>query len=194
LIIEKEEIISLLEDTGAIQHGHFILSSGKRSGTYCQCAKLFVHPEIAEKLCIELASKVKNLVNKKIDYVVAPAMGGILVGYELARHLKSKSVFYERAENIFQLRRGFKIEPKSNVLLVEDVITTGKSANECISELNKIGVNLLAKVCIIDRTNSDSEIQNPISIHKLDIPIYDKDSLPDDLKAIEAIKPGSRII
>ena len=121
-------------------------------------------------------------------------MGGVLVGYELARQLKTKSVFYERVNGTFKLRRGFEIESNAKVVLVEDVITTGKSANECIIELNKIGVNLLATVCLIDRTNNESVIKNPISIHKLDIPIYDEDSLPDELKSIRPIKPGSRDI
>ena len=192
--MEKKEIIEILEKTGAIQHGHFILSSGKRSAIYCQCAKLFIYPKIAERTCKELASKVIDKIKQDIDYVVAPAMGGILVGYELARQLKAKSVFYERVNNTFELRRGFEIEPNAKVLLVEDVITTGKSANECIDELNKIGVNLLATVCLIDRTNNESEIKDPISIHKLDIPIYNEDSLPDELKLIEPIKPGSRDI
>jgi len=192
--MKKEEIVKILEETGAIQHGHFILSSGKRSAIYCQCAKLFIYPEIAEKICKELAIKISSKIKHEIDYVVAPAMGGILVGYELAKQLKTKSVFYERVDNIFELRRGFKIERDAKVLLVEDVITTGKSANECIDELNKIGVNLLATVCLIDRTNSESVIQDPISIHKLDIPIYDKDLLPNELKLIEPIKPGSRNI
>ena len=192
--MEKKEIIEILEKTGAIQHGHFILSSGKRSTIYCQCAKLIIYPEIAERICKELASKVIDKVKQDIDYVVAPAMGGILVGYELARQLKTKSVFYERVNNTFELRRGFEIEPNAKVLLVEDVITTGKSANECIDELNKIGVNLLETACLIDRTNNESEIKDPISIHKLDIPIYNEDSLPDELKLIEPIKPGSRDI
>ena len=121
-------------------------------------------------------------------------MGGILVGYELARQLKAKSIFYERVDNVFKLRRGFEIQAGANVLLVEDVITTGKSANECIHELNKIGVNLLAVACLIDRTNSESAIKKPISIYELDIPIYDENSIPDKLKMIDPIKPGSRVI
>jgi len=96
--MKKNEIITTLEETGAIQHGHFILSSGKRSATYCQCAKLFILPEIAEKICIELANRILNVIDHKIDYIVAPAMGGILVGYELARQLKAKSIFYERVD------------------------------------------------------------------------------------------------
>ena len=190
--MEDKEILNLLEETGAIQHGHFILSSGKRSAIYCQCAKLFIFPKIAEKLCKFLAIKVLEEIDDKINYVVAPAMGGILVGYELSRHLKAKSVFYERVDGAFKLRRGFKIEPNSNVLLVEDVITTGKSANECVIELNKIGVKILATACLIDRTNSESMTKNAVSVYKLDIPIYDENSLPDNLKTIEPIKPGSR--
>ena len=192
--MEKQEISNLLEETGAIQHGHFILSSGKRSSTYCQCAKLFIYPEVAEKICNELSQKVLKYISENIDYVVAPAIGGILVGYELSRQLKTKSVFYERVNGMFQLRRGFNIEPNSNVILVEDVITTGKSAIECIEELNKIGVNFLGTACLIDRTNSESKLKNLISVHKLDIPIYDENSLPDNLKTIDPVKPGSRDI
>ena len=192
--MEKQEISNLFEETGAIQHGHFILSSGKRSSTYCQCAKLFIYPEVAEKICNALSQKVLKYISENIDYVVAPAIGGILVGYELSRQLKTKSVFYERANGMFQLRRGFNIEPNSNVILVEDVITTGKSAIECIEELNKIGVNFLGTACLIDRTNSDSKLKNLISVHKLDIPIYDENSLPDNLKTIDPVKPGSRDI
>ncbi len=192
--MEKQEISNLLEETGAIQHGHFILSSGKRSSTYCQCAKLFIYPEVAEKICNALSQKVIKYISENIDYVVAPAIGGILVGYELSRQLKTKSVFYERANGMFQLRRGFNIEPNSNVILVEDVITTGKSAIECIEELNKIGVNFLGTACLIDRTNSESKLKNLISVHKLDIPIYDENSLPDNLKTIDPVKPGSRDI
>ena len=138
--------------------------------------------------------RVLKYISENIDYVVAPAIGGILVGYELSRQLKTKSVFYERANGMFQLRRGFNIEPNSNVILVEDVITTGKSAIECIEELNKIGVNFLGTVCLIDRTNSESKLKNLISVHKLDIPIYDENSLPDNLKTIDPVKPGSRDI
>ena len=192
--MEKQEISNLLEETGAIQHGHFILSSGKRSSTYCQCAKLFIYPKVAEKICNALSQKVLKYISENIDYVVAPAIGGILVGYELSRQLKTKSVFYERANGMFQLRRGFNIEPNSNVILVEDVITTGKSAIECIEELNKIGVNFLGTACLIDRTNSESKLKNLISVHKLDIPIYDENSLPDNLKTIDPVKPGSRDI
>ena len=192
--MEKQEISNLLEETGAIQHGHFILSSGKRSSTYCQCAKLFVYPKLAEKICNALSQKVLKYISENIDYVVAPALGGILVGYELSRQLETKSVFYERVNGMFQLRRGFNIEPNSNVILVEDVITTGKSAIECIEELNKIGVNFLGTACLIDRTNSDSKLKNLISVHKLDIPIYDENSLPDNLKTIDPVKPGSRDI
>ena len=192
--MEKQEISNLLEETGAIQHGHFILSSGKRSSTYCQCAKLFIYPEVAEKICNALSQRVLKYIGENIDYVVAPAIGGILVGYELSRQLKTKSVFYERVNGMFQLRRGFNIEPNSNVILVEDVITTGKSAIECIGELNKIGVNFLGTACLIDRTNSESKLKNLISVHKLDIPIYDENSLPDNLKTIDPVKPGSRDI
>ena len=142
-----------------------------------------------------ISQKIKDQIDQEIDYVVSPAMGGILVGYETANQLNSQSVFFERVENEFQMRRGFEIEENKNVLFVEDVITTGKSSKECLVELKKLNINLLGIACIVDRSSedifSDHEI---ISLIKLDIPVYDEKDLPDKLKSINPIKPGSRII
>jgi len=188
-------MLGILEKVNAIQYGHFILSSGKRSSTYCQCAKIFIDPDVGELICSKLADAVSEKVNKKIDYVVSPALGGVLVGYETAKKLSVKSVFYERVDDQFVMRRGFELEEGKNILFVEDVITTGKSTNECLQELNKININLVGIACIVDRTTSkvfnDHEI---ISLIKLDIPVYDVDSLPEDLMNIDPIKPGSRRI
>ena len=191
--MKKEEIVGILEKTGAIQHGHFTLSSGKRSAIYCQCAKLFIYPEIAEKICNELAIKVINEIKLDIDYIVAPAMGGVLVGYELARQLKTKSVFYERVNGTFELRRGFEIEPNAKVVLVEDVITTGKSSVECSKLVTDADSKIVGYACIIDRTNGKSSIkQKIISQIELNIPTYTKDNLPKNLSLIDTVKPGSR--
>jgi orotate phosphoribosyltransferase len=193
--MNSEEILKILEKVNAIQYGHFILSSGKRSSTYCQCAKIFIDPKVGSKICNSLAKKIKDQIDQEIDYVVSPAMGGILVGYETANHLDSQSVFFERVENEFQMRRGFEIEENKNVLFVEDVITTGKSSKECLVELKKFNINLLGVACIVDRSSenifSDHQI---ISLIKLDIPVYDEEDLPDKLKSINPVKPGSRII
>ena len=191
--MNKQELLNIFEETGALQHGHFILSSGKRSGTYCQCSRLFVDPKISNIIGNTLANKVKSIINKKIDYVIAPALGGILVGYEVARFLNSKSIFFERANKEFELRRGFEIEQNKNVLFVEDVITTGKSSKECLEKLNKMNINVHGIACIVDRSEvnifDDHEV---ISLLRLDIPVYGPDNLPEDLKKIEPVKPGSR--
>ena len=193
--MNSEEILKILEKVEAIQYGHFILSSGKRSSTYCQCAKIFIDPKIGSQICNELAQKIKDKINDKIDYVVSPALGGILVGYETAKQLNSKSIFYERVKNEFQLRRGFQLEEKKNVLFVEDVITTGKSSKECLIELNKLNINLIGIACIVDRSSGDIFEDHQItSLIKLNIPVYDEDNIPDEMKNIEPIKPGSRLI
>ena len=193
--MNSEEILKILEKVDAIQYGHFILSSGKRSSTYCQCAKIFIDPKIGSQICNELAQRIKDKINDQIDYVVSPALGGILVGYETARQLKSKSVFYERVNNEFQLRRGFQIEENKNVLFVEDVITTGKSSKECLAELNKLNINLIGIACIVDRSSGNIFDDHQItSLIKLEIPVYDEQNIPDELKNIEPIKPGSRLI
>ena len=142
-----------------------------------------------------MADKIKNTVDQNIDYIVSPAMGGILVGYETAKQLKAKSVFYERVNNEFQMRRGFEIEENKNIIFIEDVITTGKSSNECLIELEKLNVNLLGIACLVDRSTgkifSDHEI---ISLIKLNIPVYNEEDIPEDLKNMSPVKPGSRLI
>tara|TARA_B100001778_G_C18538363_1_gene607035 strand:+ start:82 stop:663 length:582 start_codon:yes stop_codon:yes gene_type:complete len=193
--MNKQELLNILEETGALQHGHFILSSGKRSRSYCQCSRLFIDSKIANKIGSALKNKIESKISTKIDYVVAPALGGILVGYEVSRYLNSKSIFFERTNEEFELRRGFEIEENQNVLFIEDVITTGKSSKECLQKLYKMKINLLGIACIIDRSQenifNDHEI---ISLLKLDIPTYDPNKLPEDLKQIEPVKPGSRKI
>ena len=193
--MSSNEILKILEEVDAIQYGHFVLSSGKRSSTYCQCAKIFIDPKIGELICKKLANLVSVQISKKIDYVVSPALGGVLVGYEMAKQLSAKSVFYERINEEFVLRRGFKIEENRDILFVEDVITTGKSTNECLIELNKLNINLVGIASIVDRTSSSVfEHHEIISLLKLDIPVYDLESIPDELKKISPIKPGSRKI
>ena len=191
--MNKQELLNIFEETGALQHGHFILSSGKRSGTYCQCSKLFIDPKISNIIGNALAKKVKSQINNKIEYVIAPALGGILVGYEVARCLNSKSIFFERVNEEFELRRGFEIEQNKNVLLIEDVITTGKSSKECLEKLHKMNINILGIACIVDRSQGSIFDNHEISsLLKLDIPTYDPDNLPEDLTIIDPVKPGSR--
>ena len=191
--MNKQELLNIFEETGALEYGHFILSSGKRSGTYCQCSRLFINPKTSNIIGNALANKVESKINEKIDYVIAPALGGILVGYEVARCLNSKSIFFERTNEEFELRRGFEIEQNKNILFIEDVITTGKSSKECLKKLFNMNINILGIACIVDRSQEnifdDHEI---ISLLKLDIPTYDSDNLPEDLINIEPVKPGSR--
>ena len=193
--MNAKEILKVMEEVEAIQYGHFILSSGKRSSSYCQCAKIFIDPKVGSKICNILAQKIKKKVSEEIDYVVAPAMGGILVGYETANQLETKSVFYERVNNQFELRRGFELVEGKKILFIEDVITTGKSSKECMLELEKLKINIIGIACIVDRSSEkifdDHEI---ISLLKLDIPVYEPENIPEELRNIPAIKPGSRVI
>ena len=191
--MNKEEILKFFEEANAIRHGHFILSSGNRSSIYCQCAKLFENPDNGRYVCNELKKIILKRINKQIDCIISPALGGVLVGYELAKSLNCNFVFYERINNEFELRRGFELEEYTNVLFVEDVITTGKSTKECIEKINQSNVNILGIATLVDRSKekifNDNEI---ISLLKLDIPIFEPDNLPDDLKNISPEKPGSR--
>ena len=191
-MLSYKESLKILKETKALLEGHFILSSGLHSDQYIQCAKLLSIPEKAEIICSSLCEKIKSSL-KNIDLILSPAIGGIVVGYELGRQLNIETIFAERVEKSLVLRRGFAIKKKANVLIVEDVITTGKSALEC-SELVKShkGI-LLGYACIIDRTHEKSLIKNNIiSQIKLNIKTYEEKDVPDDLKKIKATKPGSR--
>ena len=182
----------MLKETNALLEGHFILSSGLHSNKYVQCAKLLSHPRKAEAICTALTKKIKNNFHK-IDIVLSPAVGGVVIGYEIGRHLGVQAIFAERVEGKFTLRRGFLIPKGSNVLIVEDVITTGKSILEC-SKIIKINeAKLLGYACIIDRSDNKILINEKIvSQIKLKIPTFKENELPDELKKIPAIKPGSR--
>lgn len=191
--MNEEQTLELFESVGAIQHGHFILSSGKRSRTYCQCSKLFIDPKIGSKVCGELKSRIEDKISSKIDLIISPALGGLLVGYELARSIGCEFMFYERLNEEFQLRRDFFIKEKANILFVEDVITTGKSTKECLNKLSKLNINLLGIASVVDRSiTSPFDNFDIISLLKINIPVYDEENLPDELKKIEPIKPGSR--
>jgi len=196
--LTEGEIIQEFIDSQAILKGHFILSSGLHSDTYMQCARVLMDPKRAEKLCFNLAQKItQKLGNNFADIVVCPAMGGVVVGYELARQLNISSMFCERVEGKFELRRGFKLEPKMRVLVVEDVITTGKSSLETFDLVKSFGCEIVAEAALIDRSGVDIEkILNvaTFTLAKLDIKTFDKNNIPQELKNIEAIKPGSRFI
>ena len=187
------ESLKILKETNALLEGHFILSSGLHSNKYVQCAKLLSYPSASEKICSSLSKKI-NEAFKNIDLVIAPAIGGLVVGYEIGRQLKKQTIFAERHESKLVLRRGFEIQKNLNVLIVEDVITTGKSALECSHIVRENNANVIGYACIIDRSNINELIikDKIISEIKLKIDTYKKDELPNDLKKITPIKPGSR--
>ena len=191
-MLSPKKSLDILRKTDALLEGHFVLSSGLHSSKYIQCAKLLSQPYLAEKICRSLASKIKKRF-KKIDLILAPAMGGIIIGYEIGRLLKKETIFSERVNGIFKIRRDFLIKKNQKVLIVEDVITTGKSSLECSKLVLEKGAHIVGYACIIDRSNGKSSITKKIvSQIELNIPTYNKDNLPDNLSLIKAIKPGSR--
>lgn len=191
-MLTEDQTIEILKKTNSLLEGHFILSSGLRSERYLQCAQLMMHADLAEKVCESLAEKIKS-EKVNFDLVASPALGGILVGYQVSKFLNVPNIFVERVDNTFSLRRGFDCSNKK-ILILEDVITTGKSSMECARCLENLGANIVGYACIVDRSGGKSEINNIISQISFDIPTYSKDNLPDHLKNIEAIKPGSRKI
>ena len=191
-MLSLEESLKILKETKALIEGHFILSSGLHSPKYVQCAQLMSKPSKAAQICQSLAKKIKIELNN-IDLILSPAMGGIVIGYEIGKLLGVETIFSERVNGKFQLRRDFKIKQNTNVLIVEDVITTGKSSIEC-SNLVKINkANIIGYACIIDRSDGKTVINDKIiSQIKLNIPTYKKENLPKELISIDPIKPGSR--
>ena len=187
--------LDILKKTNALLEGHFILSSGLHSSRYIQCAKLLSYPHLAKKICISLAKKIKKKF-KKIDLILAPAMGGVIIGYEMGRILKKETIFCERINGKFSLRRGFKIRKNASVLIIEDVITTGKSSMECVKLIKKNKAKVVGFASIIDRSTKKSlKIKSKIvSEIKIDVPTYTKKRLPNDLASITVTTPGSRFI
>ena len=191
-MLSLEESLKILKETKALIEGHFILSSGLHSPKYVQCAQLMSKPSQAAQICQSLAKKIKIELNN-IDLILSPAMGGIVVGYEIGKLLGVETIFSERVNGKFQLRRDFKIKQDINVLIVEDVITTGKSSIECSNLVKVNKANIVGYACIIDRSDGKTEINDKIiSQIKLNIPTYKKENLPKELISIDPVKPGSR--
>jgi len=193
-MLSLKNSLAVLKKTNALLDGHFVLSSGLHSPKYVQCAKLLSFPKHAKNICLSLSSKIKKKF-KKIDLILSPAVGGIIIGYEIGRILNKETIFCERVKGKFKLRRGFKIKKKSRILLVEDVITTGKSSLECSKLIKKYGGKLIGYACIIDRSNKKNlKIKNMeiVSQVKIDIPSYSLKKIPNNLKKIPISKPGSR--
>ena len=190
----EDEVLAEFRAAGALLEGHFILSSGLRSPVFLQKMFVFQDPKRTERLCHALAKKAEARFGK-IDVVVSPAVGGIVPGYETARHLNAKAIFVEREEGRFQLRRGFTIPDDAKVLIVEDIITTGLSSRECIESISSLTKNLVGEACLIDRSGGKAELGIPyVALATLDIPTYPADQLPPELASIPPIKPGSRAL
>lgn len=187
-----DRTIELLKKSDALLDGHFLLSSGKHTRKYIQCAKLIENPVYCQEVAEKIAQRVKE-AGIKVDLCVGPAMGGIIIAYEVARALGVKAIFTERVDNIMTLRRGFDIKEGTNVIIVEDVITTGKSSFETVDVVKKYGAKVNALTSIVNRSSGD-EINGLklLSATKLDIETFDPDKLPEDLKDTPAVKPGSR--
>ena len=193
-IMSEDEVLKIYKSIDALLEGHFILSSGLHSKMYLQSALVFSNTKIAELLCKSLSTKVKNLIDiDSIDLIVSPAMGGVIVGYELSRHLNKLNIFAERKDGVFSIRRGFKINEGQKVLVVEDIVTTGKSSLECFECINELGGEIVAEAALINRGGDSVHLGVPlITLANLDIPNYKPENLPEDLKNLPAIKPGSR--
>ena len=192
--MDKKEVLEIFREAGAVLEGHFILTSGLRSPIFLQKARVFMHADKTEKLCRALADKIRAEVPGEIDYVVGPAIGGLIPAYETSRHLGAPAIWVEREDGKFRLRR-FEIEKGARVVIVEDIVTTGLSIRETIDCLREIGAEVAAAACIIDRSAGKTDVGVPlISLAEYEVPAYPVDQLPPELAAIPAVKPGSRNI
>jgi len=187
-----EDVLAVFESAGAVLRGHFILTSGLRSPVFLQKARVFMHPDKTEKLCRALADRIKAAGLGQIDYVVGPAVGGIIPAYETSRHLGAPAIWVEREDGVFRLRR-FEMEKGARVVIIEDIVTTGLSIRETVESLRALGAEVLAAGCLIDRSAGKAEVGVPlIALAEYEVPAFPADKLPPELAAIPAVKPGSR--
>lgn len=190
--METDEVLAVFAEAGAVLHGHFILTSGLRSPVFLQKARVFMHPDKTERLCRALADRIRRAVPEGIDYVVGPAVGGLIPAYETARHLGVPAVWVEREDGVFRLRR-FEVEPGARVVIVEDIVTTGLSIRETVECLRGLGARVLAAACIIDRSAGKADVGVPlVALAEYEVPAYPADRLPPELAKLPAVKPGSR--
>lgn len=188
-----DEVLDVFRECGALLEGHFILSSGLRSPIFLQKAKVFMHPDKAGRLCAALAEKLRSEGYGRISKIVSPAVGGIIPGYETARYLNVPAVYTERVDGRFELRRGFEIEKGEPVLVIEDIVTTGLSIRECIECLRRIGADVVAAACLIDRSAGETDVGVPlVALAQYKVPAYPADALPPELATLPPVKPGSR--
>jgi len=191
--MNREEVLAEFEACGALQRGHFVLSSGLHSDTYLNKSLVSMHPDRTERLCSALAAKARKAFDGDFEFVVSPAMGAIIYGYETARHLGVPFMFVERVDGSFKLRRGFTLSKGARVLVVEDIVSTGLSSRECIGAVRDLGAAVVGLACLIDRSGGKAEVGAPmVALATLDVQAWPADALPDHLRAVPAVKPGSR--
>jgi orotate phosphoribosyltransferase len=192
-MLSHEEVLNEFRAAGALLEGHFVLSSGLHSARYLQCARVLMDAKRAERLCASLAASIRDGSHGQIDLVASPAMGGVVVGYEMGRQLNVPAIFFERVDGKLALRRGFSIPKNARVLMVEDIVTTGLSSRECIAGISAEGGVCVAAACLIDRSGGKADVGVPLhALTALEIPAYAADALPAELAAIPTTKPGSR--
>jgi len=192
-MMTQTEVLQEFEAAGALLKGHFVLSSGRHSDTYLNKSIVSMYPDRTARLCKALAEKAVTHFGNRIDYVVAPAMGAIIYGYETARHLEKPFMFTERVDGNFTLRRGFGVPENARVLIIEDIVSTGLSARECIAAVRDLGAEVMGLACLIDRSGGSADVGAPMTaLATLDVESWPADALPGHLQAIPAVKPGSR--
>ncbi len=189
----EEQVLDEFRAAEALLEGHFVLSSGLHSPAYLQCARVLMDAARSDRLCAELSARVAGTIGSDIELVASPAMGGVVVGYEMGRQLGVPAIFFERVEGELTLRRGFRIEPGTKCLMVEDIVTTGLSSRECIAAIAAEGGEVVGACCLIDRSGGQADVGVPlVALANLEIPTYQPDDLPSFLADIPAEKPGSR--
>ena len=191
--MQEEEVLAEFRASKALLEGHFLLSSGRHSAHYLQCARVLMNPDRAGRLAVAIAAKLPHDIRKSIDKVVSPAMGGVIIGQEMGRALQVDAMFVERPTGTFELRRGFSLEPGDKVLMVEDVVTTGLSSREAIKAIEEAGGEVIAAASLVDRSGGSVDLGVPFfPLVALNFPTYAPDELPPELAATPAVKPGSR--
>jgi len=192
-MMSDDDILAEFRAADALLEGHFILSSGLRSARYLQCARALMDPARAERLARELAARLPKIVSDQVEAVVSPAMGGVIIGHEMGRALGKPAMFVERPQGVFELRRGFSLRQGTKVLMVEDVVTTGLSSREAIEAVRKAGGDVIGEAALVDRSGGTADLGVPFTpLIRIDVPTYQPDSVPPELAAIPAVKPGSR--
>ncbi len=191
--MQDDEVLAEFRASKALLEGHFLLSSGRHSGHYLQCARVLMDPERAGRLAMALVQRLPRELRKEITKVVSPAMGGVIIGHEMGRALGVEAMFVERPDGTFELRRGFSLEPGDKVLMVEDVVTTGLSSKEAIRAIEAAGGEVIAAAALVDRSAGSVDLGVPFfALIAINFPTYAADELPPELAATPAVKPGSR--